>query len=294
LVAPEPREFHAGVVDVEGARLPYRIEGHGPPCLVLGSIAYYSRCLSQALREHLELVFVDLRHFAPSDPAFDLAQISLDTYADDIERVRQALGLGDVVVIGYSVHATIALAYARRHPEHVRGVVITGAAVPFASEAEQEAAFEQRWEAEASEDRKALLVRVRAELTPELRASLSPAEYFVREYVARAPFHFYDPSYDGTWLWEGTQLNMPILERLYQAVDEFVLAPGEITAPVLIVQGRSDFGSSPALWDEHRHKLGRTTFALLEKSGHLPSLEEPEQFDHVLLTWIDGLDRRSV
>jgi proline iminopeptidase len=121
----------AGVVDVDGAQLRYRIEGHGPPCLVAGSSVYYPRVFSQHLRERLRLVFADLRHFADprppasADPSFRPEQISIDTYTGEIDQVRKALGLGEVVVVGHSIHGTIALEYARRYPQHVRGVVAT-------------------------------------------------------------------------------------------------------------------------------------------------------------------------
>ena len=39
----------------------------------------------------------------------NVAQVSIETYPADIEQVRQTLGLGDVVVIGHSVHGVIAL-----------------------------------------------------------------------------------------------------------------------------------------------------------------------------------------
>ena len=106
------------------SRLSHR--GSRPALPRPGSVAYYSRVFSRALRERLQLVFVDLRHFAVSDPAFSPDQISIDMYAADIERFRQELGLGDIIVIGHSVHATIALEYARRYPAHVRGVVAIG------------------------------------------------------------------------------------------------------------------------------------------------------------------------
>ena len=197
----------AGLLEVDGARLAYRIEGQGQPCLVLGSVGYYSRVLSPQLRDRLQLVFVDLRHFAASDPGFSPDQISIDLYAADVERARRALGLGHVIVIGHSVHATVALEYARRYPAHVRGVIVFGS-TPQGTDEADDALDEQFWQ-EAAGDRRALRAQKKAELTPELRASLSPAEFFVREYVARAPLHFYDMTYDGTWLWEGTELNMP-------------------------------------------------------------------------------------
>ena len=277
----------AGLLGVDGARLAYRIEGQGQPCLVLGSVGYYSRVLSPQLRERLQLVFVDLRHFAASDPGFSPDQISIDLYAADVERARRALGLGHVIVIGHSVHATVALEYARRYPAHVRGVIVFGS-TPQGTDEADDALDEQFWQ-EAAGDRRALRAQKKAELTPELRASLSPAEFFVREYVARAPLHFYDMTYDGTWLWEGTELNMPVLDRFYEAIDKLTLAPDEITTPVLIVHGRYDYGSPWPLWEKHRHKLPRHTFALFDKSGHFPPLEEPAEVDETITAWIAHL-----
>jgi len=92
----------AGIVDVGGARLRYRVEGHGPPCLVAGISVRNPRVFSPQLRRHLRLIFADLRHLADprhlasADPSFSPDRISAQTYADDAERVRQALGLGDV------------------------------------------------------------------------------------------------------------------------------------------------------------------------------------------------------
>jgi proline iminopeptidase len=286
----DPATAHprTGEIEVGGARLPYRIEGRGQPCLVLGSVAYYSRVFSQSLRDHLQLVFVDLRHFAASDSAFSPDVVSIDLYTADVERVRQVLGLDDVVVIGHSVHATIALEFARRYPAHVRGVVMVGSS-PVGIDDEDRAADDQYWR-EASEDRRTLRARTRAELTPELKASLAPSDYFVREYAAAGPLHWYDMTYDGTWLWEGTELNMPVLERLYAAVDHLTLAAGEVTTPVLIVHGRYDYGSPPVLWERHREKLPAHTFVVFDKSGHTPPLEEPELVDETLLAWVGELE----
>jgi len=86
-----------------------------------------------------------------------------------------------VVVIGHSIFGAIALEYARRYPEHVRGVVAIGT-IPHLSD-EDPAAVDQLWEAEASEERKEILARQLAELTPAVRATLSPTNMFVREFV---------------------------------------------------------------------------------------------------------------
>jgi proline iminopeptidase len=279
-----------GIVEVEGASLGYRIEGHGQPCLVVGSSIYYPRVLSQDLREHLQLIFVDVRHFAAVDPSFGPDRISIETYPADIERVRKTLELGDVVVVGHSIHGLIALEYARRYPEHVLGVVVIGSP-PYRSH-EDPSPSQRLWEAEASAERKKILARQLAELTPEVRAGLSPGEVWVREYVASGPKIWFDPSYDGSWLWDEVALDGPVFTRLAgELLTPYDLAqgPGEITAPVLIVHGRYDYFVAYTLWEEHRHKLPRHTYVLFERSGHTPPLEEPERFDQTLREWTRGL-----
>ena len=131
-----------------------------------------------------------------------------------------------------------------------------------------------------------------AELTPELRATLTPAEFFVRQYVARGPTMWFDPSYDCSWLWEGVVLNQPIADRLFDDLFptyDLAQGPGEIGVAVFIACGRYDYSQPFTIWEEHLHELPRHTYALFERSGHHPPLEEPERFDETLLAWINGL-----
>jgi len=284
----------AGSVDVEGASLRYRIEGDGAPCLVIGSAAYYPRVFSPDLRQHLQMAFADVRHFGSrSEPSLSPDRITIDRYAADVERVREALHLGDVILIGHSIHATVALEYARRYPEHVRGVVAIGG-TPVEN-AEARAVSDAYWLSQASDERKKLLVKREAALTPDVRASLSDGELFVREYITASPWYWFDPTYDASWLWEGVTPDMAVLNRLGELLDPYHLSqgPGRISVPVLIAQGRFEFGAPYTLWEAHRHELPRATLVLFERSAHTPPLEEPAKFDRVLLAWIDTLNVRS-
>jgi proline iminopeptidase len=272
-----------GVIDVDGARLHYRDEGRGPTCLVLGSSTFYPRVFTPDLREHLRLVFVDLRHFSP---ATELGphQVTRELYSTDIDQVRETLGLDEVVVIGHSVHAGPALDYAHTYPERVKGVVVVGCA-PHDDETEAD----RLWDTAASAERKELLARRLAELTPEVLASLSTEEVFVREYLADGPRWWFDPRYDASQLWKGVRIHLPLVQRLYDLYDfdaaELLL---HISAPALIAVGRYDFNNPYTLWDENslppRHEV-----ELFERSGHYPSLEEPYKFNERLVEWVDGL-----
>ncbi len=83
-----------GVIAVKGDKLQYVAEGTGVPCIVVGSSIMYPRLFAKELREHLHLIFLDMPHFVPSDDSFDINQVTLDTYASDIEQARTTLQMG--------------------------------------------------------------------------------------------------------------------------------------------------------------------------------------------------------
>jgi pimeloyl-ACP methyl ester carboxylesterase len=120
--------------------------------LVLGSPTFYARALPQALRDHFELVFVELRHFVPVEDGFDVSTIDFDRYADDIDALRQAAGVERAIVLGTSVHGTIAREYAARYPQQVGGIVDLNSWPTSAAKTPTQDDF---WAADASPERRA-------------------------------------------------------------------------------------------------------------------------------------------
>src|SRR5262245_4804070 len=118
----------AGMVTAGPFRLPYVIEGQGRPAIVIGSARYYQRAFSRDLRRHLRVTFMDHRGFAPSPGPVDLSEFTLEKLVDDVETLRQQLGLERVVVIGHSGHAYMALEYAKKYPGNTSHVVMIGIA----------------------------------------------------------------------------------------------------------------------------------------------------------------------
>ena len=114
-------ELASGIVDCDGFRLAWVREGRGIPMLVLGASRFYPRYFPAAMRDHFDIVFCDLRPWAPTPDGFEITTITRDTFSDDIERIRVATGLDRPIVVGHSQHGLMALAYARRYPEQVRG-----------------------------------------------------------------------------------------------------------------------------------------------------------------------------
>lgn len=273
-------------IERDGYTLQYKIEGSGPTALVIGSALYYSRTFSPSLRNHLKLVFIDHRGFAP-DPFFGSEPIHLDTILDDIEYMRTILELTQVIVVGHSGNGYIALEYAKKYPKEVTHLVLIGMG-PDQSDASHQAANEYFQEAVCPE-RKKLLNKNLETLHEKLQAH--PETRFITFCLALAPRSWYDYAFDAAPLWQGVQVNMPIIDHLWGIVFKDIdITKGleAINKPVFLGLGVFDYLVAPFYtWNPLKSKFKNLTIKLFEKSSHTPQYEEPELFDAVLLEWLN-------
>jgi proline iminopeptidase len=286
VAAEEPT---SGTVAVPGAELAYTVDGDGIPTLVVGSSIYYPRTFSEELRKHLKLAFVDLRHFAPSDGSLPAQEFTLDRYAADIDAVREHLGFETVIVMGHSMHGMFALEYARRYPDRVTHAIMIGSPpAGLMATGEASAAF---FEADASDERKQTLRKSIEAYGAEEYAQLAAFEdgdAVIDQYVVNGAMYWFDATYDAAPLWRDMYINMESFFLVMGQIGLYDLAqgPGEVTAPVLAALGRYDYVVPYTMWDGAEEKLADLTIHVFDKSGHTPQLEEPAEFDRVLLEWL--------
>ncbi|HYR87714.1 MAG TPA: alpha/beta hydrolase [Terriglobia bacterium] len=283
-----PSLARIGTIPAGAFKLPYLIEGTGQPAIVIGSVQYYQRAFSQNLRNHLQLVFIDHRGFAPSPGPVDTSEFELDKLVEDVERLRQRLGLRQVAVIGHSGHGYIALEYAKKYPECTSHVVMIGIA-PNLSQASAELAY-QNYQRLADADRLAAERENLRRMSDEPLAALSPDQAFVRRYIRNAARVWYDPRFDCTSLWEDVTINMDMFGYVWgKLFAEIDVTHGleQFDRPVFLALGRYDFiVAPPASWDDVKSKFKNLTIRIFERSGHTPQFEEPELFDPELLSWM--------
>ena len=288
MASTQPSPALGGSITSGPFSLPYRVEGSGHPTIVIGSSVFYPRAFSDRLREHLRFVFMDHRGFAPSPGPVAQSEFELDKVLDDVELLRQHLGLGPIAVIGHSGHALMALEYAKRYPEHTSHVIMIGIA-PDLSEASATLA-EENWQALADDDRRAAERENMQSITDEELADLAPGEGFVRGYVRNAARVWYDPRFDCSPLWEGVTPNMDMIGYVWgETFAEIDVTEGlkSLDRPVFMALGRYDFiVAPPSSWDPLRDKFQDLTLRIFEQSGHTPQFEEAAQFDDALLAWI--------
>ncbi len=284
----EPASADSGTIRSGKFDLNYRIEGTGAPAIVIGFPNYYARVFSENLRSHLRLVFVDHRGSAASPGSVDTDEFALERIVDDVELVRETLGLERVAVIGHSGHSFMALEYAKKYPANVSHVIMIGIA-PDRSASSAEAA-QQNWLKLASPERKSALEENERRMTDEQLAQLPPGERFIKSYVRNGPRAWYDPHFDSTPLWEGVDINMQMFSyvwgELFRDID-VTRGLENFDRPVFVALGRYDFlVAPPSSWDPIKDRFNDLTVRVFEKSGHTPQYEVPELFDRELLAWM--------
>ena len=275
----------AGIIEVNGSQLQYLVEGEGIPCLVIGSSIYYPRTFSPVLRNHLKMYFVDMPWFAKGYLPADLDTVNIQTITNEVEQIRIALNLQKPMILGHSIHGTIATEYVKRYGNQVRGLVVIGSPCEWgnATYTKKAAAL---WET-ASPERKSIQeenwgkVKEIDRLTGQKEASA--------RYNNMAPQYWYDPTYDAGWLWKDMTVHTEVTQHLFtQVFHEYNMfdpaVPIEI--PMLVVLGKYDYVIPYTLWKTQYQNIADFKLILFEESGHTPQLEESERFNQVMVDWI--------
>jgi len=275
-----------GFIEVDGSKLRYVVEGSGKPCLVIGSSVYYPKTFSPNLREYLKMYFVDMKWFAKDYRPENLDSVNIPSIVDDVEEIRKKLGLKKPMIMGHSIHGTIAMEYVKRYSNEVNSLVVIGSPCEWGN-----SIFDLKaaalWES-ASTERKAIQKQNWGEITELDR--LTGKEEAATAYHVTAPQYWYDPHYDARWLWDGMTVHSELTKHLFTKVFSnynMFEAPVKIPVPVYVAMGKYDYVIPYTLWESGYESIPDFTLILFEKSGHTPQLEESEIFDRELLNWIN-------
>src|SRR4030042_1013880 len=185
----------SGIVYVKGAELHYIIEGNGIPCLVLGHSLSQRRILSQSLRDHFMFIFTDLRHDAQSNSSLEMSEITLNTYQDDINAIIDTLNLEKTALFAHSHHAFIAIEYARKYPNKVSHIILTGC-----KSSTTWGAGDEFWKSDASRERKLIFKKNLKKLRKDGLTQMSPKERYIKTYIAMTPKLMYDTKRDLSYI----------------------------------------------------------------------------------------------
>jgi len=268
-------------VKVNGTTLFYETLGDGAPCLCLhGGPGTDSSGLSRSLAplaEALGLRLVLYDHRGHGRSAWvDVEECTQDQLVADVEGVRQALGLGPVLVLGISWGGFLGLMYAARYPASVRALAVVGAA----------ASRDFMARAEANAKRRATPAQWAA-YRALWDGSLSDDDSFRKAFDTIRPLYFFDERLAVASLVARSEIRYRLAVRKFIIAHEYARYDcraelARITSPTLVAVGRHDW-ICPVDQAEEIHRLvPHSTLTVFEASGHSPHVEEREAFVRAL------------
>ncbi|MER5641255.1 alpha/beta hydrolase [Kitasatospora sp. NPDC002227] len=260
-------------------RLAYRTVGDGAPLLCLpGGPMQDSAYLEElgGLSRHRRLTVPDLRGTGRSEHPADSSSYRCDRLVDDVEALREHLGLHRIDLLGHSAGANLAALYTARHPERVSTLTLVTpgtAAVGLSASGEQRLA----------------LARCRAG-EPWYPAAYAALEAVTAgrgggpEWGAVAPF------FHGRWDAEARRHHAAAeVQRNAEAAGIFASAgafePAGTRAAlaafegrVLVLAGEFDVNSPPGLLADYADLFPRATFTVQAGAGHYPWQDDADRF----------------
>jgi proline iminopeptidase len=276
-----------GLTAYDGTKLAYHVLGEGAPVVCLpGGPMQDSAYLGNlgGLSERLQLILVDHRGTGQSATPADTASYRCDHLVDDVEAMRDDLGLDGMNLLGHSAGANIAVLYAARYPEHVGKLVLVAPStfavgITTTSEARREVVRlreGERWFAAAS----AAFERINAgQATDSDWAAVAPFTYGRWDAVAQEHYA------------SGEKARNSEAAAVFGAQGAFNpeatrAALATFGAPVLLLAGEVDVNSPPSVVAEFAGAFPNSTLVTLPGGGHYPWLDAGAWFSETIASFL--------
>ena len=260
-------------------RLHYRVSGQGPVLIAHpggpGTGAAFLGDLA-GLDEVATIVWLDPRGTGGSTAPADASAYTLADYADDVDALRQHLGLERIGLLGFSHGGMVAMRYGIDRSDRLTHLVLLDTAPALDAVAlERVTAAMDRREGEPRY----------AEVRPLLDSDEveTSDEAAMANMLAILPMYFH--RWDGTArsfaaTLEGAGFHARCQAAWAEEEASMDLRPGlsRITAPTLVVVGQDDFICDTVSAREMARAIPGSRLATIPEAGHFPWVEQPAAF----------------
>lgn len=222
-----------------------------------------------ALAESCRVIVPDLRGFGQSTST---KAFTIESLAEDVHALIESLHAGPAVLGGLSMGGYVSLAFARKYPSTLRGLMLVDtraeADTPEGREGRGKMIELARAEGSAGVGRKMLEKLVtpdtlehRPQVVRELRAMMEACPALTIEHA---------------------------LEAMRDRPDQTASLPS-IGVPTLIIVGDSDALTPPAAARTMHDAITGSAFAEIRGAGHMSPMEQPEQVNAAMKKFLRGL-----
>jgi proline iminopeptidase len=277
--ATAPQNPSEGKVVRDGIDLYYTVVGgSGDYLLVLsggpGEEVHSMQGIADELGKKYRCIMLEQRGTGRSKlTKYDTATINLNAYIEDIEALRKQMQIDKLIVVGNSWGMMLALAYGGTYPDAVHAIVTIGSGPIKGAYLEVMGANRniRLWPGE---------LEVREFWSEPSRQSKDFERAQFESTRAMASAYFYDRKTALQYAMEMSpaDFNFRVVPAFLKAEGNFDLRPKlkAIKAPVLLVQGRQDLAGEANICEAHL-LIKNSTLTFINKCGHMPWLEQPEQ-----------------
>ncbi|MBF2067733.1 MAG: alpha/beta fold hydrolase [Calothrix sp. C42_A2020_038] len=221
-----------------------------------------------ALTRRLQLVYFDHRGQGRSARGAK-ETYTLDNNVEDMEALRQYLGLDKIVVIGTSYGGMVALTYALRYPQNVSHLIVIASTASYRFLERGREILAERGTDEQNR------------IAQRLWDGNFENEEQLRDYFKiLAPMYSlkHDPN-TSVKVWDNKILSIDAINtafggflRTYDVRDQL----HKITVPTLVIGGRHDWICAPEFSVEIAQLIPHSDLRIFENSSHLIRADEPE------------------
>jgi proline iminopeptidase len=219
------------------------------------------------------VVFYDQRGNGRSGALKPGQSCTLAAQIDDLEAVRAHLGADKIDLLGHSWGGFLVMAYAARHPEHIRHLITVDSAAP--KWGDTVFLFKDIFP-EGQE-------RADSFAFADALGDKAASDAGIREYLR---WLFYSPEKRDAFIAQISPgvFTKSVNEAVEHDVQRFDLNPelAKFKFPALVITGRYDINVAPSVAYKMHKAIAGSQFVVFEKSGHLPFYEEPDAFVHTM------------
>jgi 3-oxoadipate enol-lactonase/4-carboxymuconolactone decarboxylase len=257
------------LIDANGAQLFYDVTGpDDAPVVVfsnsLGTTLEMWDAQVRALAPRYRCLRYDTRGHGRSSVPDDVP--SIDTLADDLAGLLDALGIEQAHVVGLSLGGMTAQAFAVRYPERVQSLVLiaTSAFLPPPE------AWTERARVVQAEGMEAIVDTVMTRWFTADTVALAP------ETVSRVRAHFIAADPRGYAACCLAVRDMDLRSRI-----------GAIQAPTLILAGEDDPATPLEMMEEIQSRIPGANLIVVPEAAHLVAVEQPDMVNEELTRFLD-------
>ncbi|MFG1686041.1 alpha/beta fold hydrolase [Nonomuraea sp. NPDC049269] len=272
----------------DGTDLAYHVFGEGSPVICLpGGPMQDTDYLGElgGLSAHRQLIMMDLRGTGRSATPQDPASYRCDRLVDDVEALREHLGLDSFDLLAHCAGANLAALYAARHPDRVgKLALITPSTFAVGIAPSGESRIE--------------IARLRKD-EPWFPAAFAALEAIVAGKATDDSWQAIDPFFYGRWdaaaqahhaAQNGHRNDEAAAafgaEGAYDP-DATRAALAAFSAPVLLLAGEVDLNSIPSAVAAFAELFPNAEFVVQPAAGHFPWTDDADRFVATTAAFLD-------